>query len=263
MYKTDHLTASCLPLLSSIHLDGCHVQGRSPYNIMFAIVVMYSSWWLSCTRQITLQHHVCHCCQVFILMAVMYKEDHFTASCLPLLSSIHLGGCHVPGRSPYSIMFAIVVKYSSGWLSCTRRITLQHHVCHCCQVFILVAEMYKTDHLTASCLPLLSSIHLGGCHVQGKSPYSIMFAVVVKYSAWWLSCTRQITLQHHVCHCCQVLILVAVIYKEGHLTVSCFPLLSSIHLGGCHVQGRPPFSIMFAIVVKYSSWWLSCTRQIT
>ena len=112
MYKTDHLTASCLPLLSSIHLGGCHVQEKSPYNIILAIVVKYSSCWLSCTRKITLQHHVCHCCQVFILVAIMYKEDHLTASCLPLLSSIHLGGYHVQGRSPYSTMFAIDVKYS-------------------------------------------------------------------------------------------------------------------------------------------------------
>ena len=147
MYKTDHLTASCLPLLSSIHLGGCHVQRRSPYSIMFAIVVKESSWWLSCTRKITLQHHVCHCCQVFILVAVMYKEDHLTASCVPLLSSIHLGGCHVQGRPPCSIMFAVI---------------------------------YKEDHLTALCLPLLSSNHLGSCHIQGRSPYSIMFAIVVK-----------------------------------------------------------------------------------
>ena len=130
----------------------------------------------------------------------MYKEDHLTASCLQLLSSIHLGGCHVQDRSPYSIMFAIVVKYSSWWLSCTRKITLQHHISHCCQVLILLAVMYKEDHLTAFCLPLMSSIHLGGYHVQGRSPYIIMFAIVVNYSSWWLSCTRKITLQHHVCH---------------------------------------------------------------
>ena len=145
---------------------------------MFAIVVKYSSWWLSCTRKATLQHHVCH-----------------------LLSSIHIGGYHVQDRSPYSIMFAIVVKYSSWWLSCTRKITLQHHVCHSCQVFILVAVMYKEDHLTASCLPLLSSIHIGGCQVKDRSPYSIMFAIFVKYSSLWLSCTSKITLQHDVCHC--------------------------------------------------------------
>ena len=253
MYKEDHLTESCLPLLTSTHLGGCHVQVRPPpYRIMFAIVVKYSSWWLSCTRKITLQHHVSHCCQVFILVAVMYKEDHLTESCLPLLTSTHLGGCHVQVRPPpYRIMFAIVVKYSSWWLSCTRKITLQHLVCHCCQVLILVTVMYKKDHLTASCLPLLSSIHLDGCHVQGRSHYSIMFAIVVKYSSWWLSCTRKVTSQHHVCHCCQVFILVAVMYKEGHLTASCLPLLSSIHLGGCHVQGRSPYSIMSATVVKY------------
>ena len=201
-----------------------------------------------------LQHPVCHCCQVFILVAVMYKEDLFTASCLPLLSSFHLGVCHAQGRSPYIIIFVIVVKYSAWWLSCTRQITLQHHVCHCCQVFILVAVMFKEGHLSASCLSLLSSIHLDGCHVQDRSPYSIMFAIVVKYSSWWLSCTRQITLQHHVCHCCQVFILVAVMYKEGHLTASCLPLLSSIHLGSGHIQVRSPYSIMFAIVIKFSSW---------
>ena len=150
--------------------------------------------------KVTVQRHVCHCCQVIILVAVMYKADHLTASCLPLLSSNHIGGCQVQGRSPYSIMFAIVVKYSSWWLSCTKKINLQHHVCHCSQVFILVAVMYKEGHLTASCLPLLSSIHLGGSHVQGRSPYSIMFAIVVKYSSKWLSCTRKITLQYHCCH---------------------------------------------------------------
>ena len=262
MYKGDYHTALCLPLLSSIHLGGCHVQDRSPYSIMFAIVVKYSSWWLLCTRMITLQHHVCHCCQVFIL-AVMNKDDHRTTSCLPLLSSIDLGGCHVLERSPYSIMVAIVVKYSSCWLLCTSKVTLQHHDCHCYQVFILVAVEYKEDDLTTSCLPLLSSIHLGGCHVQGRSPYSIMFAIVDKYSSWGLSCSRQITLQHHVCHCCQVLMLVAVMYKTDHLTSSCLPLLSSIHIDGCHVQGRSPYSLMFAIVGKFSSWWLSCTRKIT
>ena len=233
MYKTDHLTSSCLPLLSSIHLGGCHVLGRSPYSIMFAIVVKYLSWWLSCTRQITLQHHLYQIYNVFILVAVMYKEDHLTASCLPLFPSIHFGGCHVQVRSPYSIILPFHVKYSPWWLSCTRLITLQHHVCHCCQIFILVAVMYKEGHLTASCLPLLSSIHLGGCHVQGSSPYGIMFAIVVKYSSWWLSCTSKVTLQHHVCH-----------------------FMSSIHLGGCHVQDRSPYNIMFAIVVKCSSWWL-------
>ena len=160
MYKEGHLTASCLPLLSSIHLGGCHVQGRSPYSIMLAILVKYSLWWLLCTREITVQHHVCHCCQVFILLAVMYKEGHLIASCLPLLSSIHLGDCHVQGRSPYSIMFTVVVKYKSWWLSYTRKITLQYHVSHCCQLFILVAVMYNEDYLTASYLPLLLYCHV-------------------------------------------------------------------------------------------------------